>query len=73
MSAPPIPGDKREADSFSELPPVLTIKEAAETLRCSVRTIQNLIDRGELTAFKVGRLTRINRSDIERFTEPRAD
>lgn len=38
--------------------------EAAEVLGVTRQTIYNLIDRGELRRFKVGRLTRIPRADV---------
>ncbi len=40
-------------------PTVYTVAEVAGFLRCSTRTIFNLIDREELACLKVGGLTRI--------------
>ena len=57
----------------AELPLVLTIKEAAETLRCSPRHIRNLIDQGELEPFNVGRLVRIHRDELIRLINPQGE
>ncbi len=35
-------------------PVLLTTKEIAKTLRCSIRTVANLIKRGDLKGFRVG-------------------
>jgi excisionase family DNA binding protein len=43
------------------IPAGLTVGEVADTLRCSERTVRNLISARELTAFYVGRGSRILR------------
>lgn len=49
---------------------LLTIKEAAEMLRCSEGHIYRLIRRGELPTIKVGRkYTRIKKKDVLDFIE----
>ena len=69
MSTSSIPPRKAEpgTEPLTELPLVLTIREAAELLRCSARHISNLIDRKELVPFYVGRLVRIHRHELIRF------
>lgn len=46
---------------------VLTPNEVARRLRCSRRTVYNLIGGGRLPSFRVGKLRRIRREDLERF------
>jgi len=49
---------------------ILTVRDAAKLLSCSVRTIYNLIDRGTLNGIKFSeRKTLLRRSDIDRFFE----
>jgi len=33
---------------------LLTVREAAEVLRCSLRTLYSLLDQGEIQAFRLG-------------------
>ncbi len=51
--------------------PLLTRQEAAESLCQSVRTVDKLIDTGELPAVRIGRSVRIRPSAIEYFIEAR--
>ena len=53
-----------------ECPTSLKREEAAEILRVSVRTVDRLIEEGELPASKVGRAVRINRADILALLTP---
>lgn len=46
----------------------LTIKEVAETIKVSERTIRNWIDAGTLKASRFGLQYRIKKSDFEAFT-----
>ena len=46
---------------------MLTIKEAAEMLDLSTRTINRYIKEGKLKAFKVGNKWRFIPEDIQRF------
>jgi len=46
---------------------MLNIKETAEYLNCSEKTVRNLIDRGELKAYKVGNRWRIKKEDLEEY------
>ena len=45
----------------------MSVKTAAEYLQCSQRQIYRLLSRGDVLAFKVGRLTRIRRVDLDRM------
>jgi excisionase family DNA binding protein len=47
----------------------LTIREFSETYRVSIATIYRLRERGELAFVKIGRASRIRRSDAERWAE----
>jgi excisionase family DNA binding protein len=52
------------ADSF------LTVAGVAELLKVNQQTVRNWIDRGELTAVRVGqRRVRVRQSDLDRFIE----
>ena len=50
---------------------VLTPNELAEFLRCSRTYARDLLTRGDIPSFKLGKLRRIRRSDAERFVEER--
>jgi excisionase family DNA binding protein len=45
------------SDSF------INVKETAERLRCSEKTVRRMIDDGRLPAFQIGSLIRIRESD----------
>lgn len=47
--------------------PLYTVPEVARYLRCSTRTIFDLIHRGELHAIKIGRLTRITANQLDAY------
>lgn len=49
--------------------PLLTRQEAAKSLCQSVRTVDKLIDTGELPAVRIGRSVRVRQSAIEYFIE----
>lgn len=51
-------------------PAAVSLKEAARLLSCSLRHVQRLVHRGELTTVMVGSLRRISRSEIRRITSP---
>ncbi len=51
--------------------PLLTRQESAERLNQSVRTVDKLIESGELPAVRIGRSIRIRPSAIEYFIEAR--
>jgi excisionase family DNA binding protein len=46
---------------------LLTVNEVADVLGCGRTTVYDLIDKGQLTRIKVGRLTRIPPSEVDRF------
>jgi excisionase family DNA binding protein len=45
----------------------LTIREAAANFHVSTRTVRRWIEDGEIPAYRVGRIVRIARSDLEAF------
>jgi putative molybdopterin biosynthesis protein len=47
--------------------PVLTVHEIAELLRVHPITVYRLVARGELRPFKLGRMLRFDRKEIERW------
>jgi excisionase family DNA binding protein len=50
---------------------VLTAKEACELLRISRPTLRNLINKGEISGFKVGNRWRIMKKELERYVKER--
>ena len=54
--------ESEETVSFEQF---YKIKEVADYLNCSVRHVWNLIERGELTASRIGGITRVKQSEIE--------
>ena len=46
---------------------MLTTKEVAERLKVTQKTIRNLIESGELPAYRFGRDYRINEEDFEEY------
>ncbi len=46
---------------------IFTPEEVAEKLKASRRTVYRWIEKGELKAFKAGKLVRIAREDLESF------
>ena len=46
---------------------ILDVKDVANILKVSTRTIIRLAERGELVAFKIGDLWRFRRSDVDDF------
>jgi len=46
---------------------ILEVKDVAQILKVSTRTVIRLAERGELTAFKVGDLWRFRRSDVDDY------
>jgi putative molybdopterin biosynthesis protein len=47
----------------------LTVAEVAEMLKLNQQTVRNWIDRGQLSATRVGRRVRIRRSDLDRIVQ----
>jgi len=54
---------------MSLTPEVLTIPEVADFLRVAEKTVYALVKRGELRAFRVGRVMRCHRSEVLRFAD----
>jgi excisionase family DNA binding protein len=52
---------------------LLTLPEAAELLHVSTRTLQRMIRRNELPAFKVGGQWRVRESQLTRWIQDRED
>lgn len=46
-----------------------TIREVAETLKISGKTVRAWIKAGKIRAVKLGRLVRISAAELQRFTE----
>lgn len=56
--------------SLDDRDSMLSIGDAASLLACSSDTVRRMIARGELRAFRAGRLIRIRRRDLERALRP---
>lgn len=54
----------------SDAPSYLTIAQVADALSCSPDSIRRLIARGELRAYRFGRLIRVASSDVGRAGRP---
>ena len=48
---------------------IYTPEEVAKHLKASRRTVYRWIEKGELKAFKAGKLVRITRKDLEAFLD----
>lgn len=46
-----------------------TIKEVAETVGVHSNTVRNWIDSGDLKAYKLGKVIRIRKEDLEAFAK----
>ena len=57
--------------SATALPALLTIKQAAEHLQVSSKTLRRWIDTGDLIAHRFGRQWRISESDLQTFIRMR--
>ncbi len=51
---------------------ILTIREVAEYLKVTERTLYRLVQEGQLPAFKVGNSWRFRRDDLERWISKQA-
>lgn len=52
---------------------LLTGREAAKSLAVSLRTLRALVQRGELTAVRIGRSVRFDPDDLRRLIEQRKE
>ena len=50
-----------------EMDTIYTIPEVAKKLRVNQTTVSRLIHRGELKAYKIGRIYRITKEEVDRF------
>lgn len=50
---------------------LLTVREVAQFLKVKERTVRDMINRGELSAVKIGKAFRIRRSDLEALIQKR--
>ena len=48
---------------------IVEVKEVANRLKVSTRTVIRLAERGELVAFKIGDLWRFRRSDVDNYIQ----
>ncbi len=48
-------------------PKAYTIEEVAEILKVNPRTVNRMLERGELRGFKVGRLWRVSQEALEAY------
>ena len=55
----------RNVGTDPRLPRLLSVDDVAEQLSVSTKTVRRLIDRGALRACRIGRLLRIDRTDLE--------
>jgi excisionase family DNA binding protein len=46
---------------------LLTVKDVAQFLQCSIRKVQRMIDAGELEAIRIGRLVRVRPEALKAF------
>jgi excisionase family DNA binding protein len=63
-------GDKKStarAPDWSDVPAVLSTQQAADVLGVHLNTIKQMIYRGELAAFKVGKVHKINKVDLMKY------
>jgi excisionase family DNA binding protein len=51
----------------TSLPQLLSVDDVAAILAVSSKTVRRMIDRGVLSACRVGRLVRVQRADLERY------
>jgi excisionase family DNA binding protein len=48
---------------------LLTVKDVAQFLQCSIRKVQRMIDTGELEAIRIGRLVRVRPEALQALIE----
>lgn len=48
---------------------MLTVKQVAEMLNISVRTVYRLLENDEFPSYKIGGSVRIKQSDVEAYVE----
>jgi len=45
----------------------LTVDEVAEVLQCGRNKVYDLIQRGDIATFSIGRMVRVSRAELDRF------
>lgn len=60
-------GDDQPPHPVTDPLRMLSVDDVAEILSVSPRTVRRMIDRGALSACRVGRLVRVQRRDLERY------
>jgi excisionase family DNA binding protein len=55
---------------MNDLPATMTVREVAETLRATERSVLRWRQQGRLRAFKLGSFTRFRREDVLAMLEP---
>ena len=55
------------------LPPLLTLKQTADHLQVSVKTVRRWIDAGDLVAHRLGRQWRVSLVDLQNFIRIRRE
>lgn len=58
-------------ETQTPLTPLLTVRETADVLRVSERTLWSLTNSGELPAVRVGRSVRYDQNDLAAWIESR--
>jgi excisionase family DNA binding protein len=66
--APPVASGETSAPSSSPGPALLTTGEAADVLRVHPRTVQRLVERGQLEAIHLGAAVRFDPQDVADLT-----
>lgn len=51
------------------MPPLLTIAEVAQALRCSKRTVEHLVSARSIRVVRIGRMVRFRPEDVAQFVE----
>jgi excisionase family DNA binding protein len=53
------------------IPRLLSLREVADTLGVSIRTVHRFIDRGDLVVHRIGGQLRVTTADLETFLKVR--
>lgn len=51
-------------------PEFLTVDEVADLLRCDRKAVYEAVRHGQIPCLRIGRLVRVRRTDLVRFTSP---
>jgi excisionase family DNA binding protein len=61
--------ERRAVSSPPPTPEILTVPEVAKYLRVTSKTVYALVRRGELVGFRVGRVLRLRKADVDGFVQ----